>query len=307
MSRPADLDVPDDVLAWIRADLQLVPLASAQALYDRMESQSARSLPILYVPFDPRQRSHVVDRGHILDYAASVGRGRVLDFGPGDGWPSLLLARFVDEVVGVDGSARRVAVCEENARRLGVRNARFVQVPPGHPLPFPDASFDAVVAASSVEQTPDPRTTLAELRRVLRPGGVLRIAYESLGRYRGRREREVEAVAGGLLAYDRDVPGETVRHYFVEEPVARARLALTWTTQQPSGPTLVRWLREAAFSRVAPTQEGGRAAGMLFDALPPERRPQDLEETDRLLRPAVGAAVATAAPADSDPMLTAVR
>ena len=41
------------------------------------------------------------------------------------------------------------------------------------PLPFSSASFDAVVCLEVLEFTPDPRSTLAELQRVLRPGGLL--------------------------------------------------------------------------------------------------------------------------------------
>ncbi len=46
-----------------------------------------------------------------------------------------------------------------------------VPPPPGEPLPFEDASFDGVTAGSSIEQTPDAKATLAELCRVLKPGG----------------------------------------------------------------------------------------------------------------------------------------
>ena len=52
------------------------------------------------------------------------------------------------------------AVCTANACRLGIGNFRCVHVPAGQPLPFPDNTFDGVLAASVVEQTPDPRATL---------------------------------------------------------------------------------------------------------------------------------------------------
>jgi ubiquinone/menaquinone biosynthesis C-methylase UbiE len=297
---------PAQILAWIRARLDLVPTNSAGGLYDRMESQSGRCLPIPYEPFDPAKRAHFCDRGRILDYALAAGSGRVLDFGPGDGWPSLLIAPFVTAVTGVDASARRVAVCEENARRQGLANATFLHVPAGRPLPFPDRSFDAVVAASSVEQTPDPRAILAEFHRVLRPGGVLRIFYEALARYRGGREIEAEPCAGDLLVYDRDPDAERVTHYFVEGPLETARAALTFSTLHPSGPTLARWLREAGFAAVRPTEDGGRAAAALFDRIPPANRPRTLEGTDTLLRSIAAAALTTPRPLTGDPMLTAV-
>ena len=60
---------------------------------------------------------------------------------------------FAAEVVGVEGSKRRVSVCAENAKRLGAVNVQCVFVTPGTSLPFDDESFDGVMAASSVEQT----------------------------------------------------------------------------------------------------------------------------------------------------------
>jgi SAM-dependent methyltransferase len=43
----------------------------------------------------------------------------------------------------------------------------------GERLPFADASFDAVLARHVLEHLPEPADTIAELRRVLRPGGTL--------------------------------------------------------------------------------------------------------------------------------------
>ncbi|MEW6046104.1 MAG: class I SAM-dependent methyltransferase [Bacillota bacterium] len=205
------------LLERIFAELNPKPVTSDELLYEHMPSQSFESLPILYVPFNPDDRSHWADRGAILDFAAVVGGGRILDFGPGDGWPSLLVAPFVRSVTGVDASRRRVNVCQANARRLGIVNAQFVHVVAGAALPFPDASFDGATAASSIEQSPDPRAALRELYRVLRPGARLRISYESLDRYRGGRERELYVWAPSeetthMVLYDRQIERETVVH-----------------------------------------------------------------------------------------------
>jgi SAM-dependent methyltransferase len=327
-------------IEWIEANAKLRPTTSAEALYDQMESQSAWQLPVIYLPFDAGQRGHFVDRGQIIDYAALCGPGRVLDFGPGDGWPSLLMAPMVEEVIGVDGSRRRVEVCTRNADRLGIRNATFVDVPPGRPLPFEDASFDGVTAASSVEQTPDAKATLRELCRVLKPGGRLRMHYESLSYYAGGHEREMkigdDRRTADIVIFDRhieeeyathyqlilDVPADAVRAAVTERPNAIHTVladlkphitdAVTWTTKHPSCRTLLKWLPEVGFSSAQATYDGGWFAKQLFDRLPEAKRPRDMSAVDEMLRPFVEIVVTmerppTAAPGEWEPWVTAVK
>lgn len=50
-------------------------------------------------------------------------------------------------------------------------------------LPFPDASFDTVVSTFALCAIPDDRRALAEMQRVLRPGGLLLLADHIAGRY----------------------------------------------------------------------------------------------------------------------------
>jgi SAM-dependent methyltransferase len=334
--------VAEGVLDWIRETLTLRPCTSEELLYDHMASQSGRCLPIIYQPFDVENRAHWQDRGSLFDFVHATGGGKVLDFGPGDGWPSLILAPYVDEVVGVDGSRRRVATCRENAARLGIENARFEYGAPGAPLPYAEDSFDSVTAASSVEQTPDPFATLSEFYRVLRPGGRLRIGYEALSRYAGRSEREawlLELAGGGcrLMIYDRDIEGERVVHYGVDTALSSAEAAallvpeggkvsfaaldvealervrphvvdaVTCTLRHASGRTLARWLKEIGFAEVHPSYSGGWYAWRLYEVLGAGRRPQDLDALDAYLGPLVEAFVGFAAPIETDPMITAVK
>jgi SAM-dependent methyltransferase len=70
-------------------------------------------------------------------------------------------------------------------------------------LPFPDAAFDTVVASLVECTVPDLAQTLAEARRVLRPGGTLRFYQHvraddpRLARWQDRLERPWGWVAGG--------------------------------------------------------------------------------------------------------------
>jgi SAM-dependent methyltransferase len=327
-----------DVFEWIRRELRPRPSNSEELVYDHMESQSERSLPLIYQPFDVMKKSHWRDRGAAYDYLYSTegAHKRLLDFGPGDGWPSLIVAPFAAQVIGVEGSHRRVEVCTQNAARLGITNADFVYVAPGTRLPFEDGTFDGVMAASSVEQTPDPRATLAELFRVLRPAGRLRIAYESLNRYRDGRQRDfwlysIDSCRCGLILEDRDIEGERAIRYGLTYAMACEELkaaaldksgdldlenisvsllegtrgslidARLCATIHPSSRTLGAWLGDIGFSEIMPTHSGIHAAGQLFDNWPPEEWPKDMESLDRLLMPIVD----TPAPVELDPMITA--
>ncbi|MGQ0839914.1 methyltransferase domain-containing protein [Actinokineospora sp.] len=112
---------------------------------------------------------------HILDtlHGVSLDLGdRVLDFGCGVGRLSFALAEHAREVTGVDIAASMV----EHAARLNhapdrIRFAHY----DGTRLPFPDASFDAVVSLIVLQHAP-PAVQLAclvEVQRVVRPGGTL--------------------------------------------------------------------------------------------------------------------------------------
>jgi SAM-dependent methyltransferase len=335
-----------DIFNWIELELLPQPGTSGDLIYNDVASQSGHSLPIIYQPFAPERRGHWRDRGAALDFllaTRSLG-GRVLDFGPGDGWPSLIIAPRVAEVIGVEGSRRRVEVCRSNARRLGIDNAAFHYVEPGTPLPFADDGFDAVVAASSIEQTPDPRATMAELFRVLRPGGRLRIRYEALNRYRGERERGLWVFSltnhqTRVILYNRHLAEETVEQIALTFVLDREALSKaltgeerrlrfddvtppgllrlkeagailetrTLTTHHPSGTTWSRWMAEIGFSDICPTHDGIRIAGELFDRLPEASRPTTLESIDAYLQPILAVAVDLAAPLDLDPAITAVK
>jgi SAM-dependent methyltransferase len=99
-------------------------------------------------------------------FQAAIGRGRrVLDLGCRSG---AFTRNFLDgnEVVGLDVDRAALA----KAAELGIET---VVGDVEDPLPFPDESFDAVVAGELLEHLQFPDALVAEARRVLRPGGVL--------------------------------------------------------------------------------------------------------------------------------------
>lgn len=118
----------------------------------------------------------------LLVEAARVGPGhRVLDLASGSGEPALTVARRVGpngSVVGTDVSDGMLDVAREFGRDAGVDNVTFVACD-AESLPFESASFDAVTSRMGVMFFIDLERSLAEVRRVLRPGG--RVAFAAWG------------------------------------------------------------------------------------------------------------------------------
>ena len=99
---------------------------------------------------------------HVAAYALAepfLGPGRVLDLGCGVGHSFRLLAPR--ETVGVDLDPESLAGQERETVVADMRD-----------LPFPDGSFGSAIGVQSIEHVSDPERVLAEVVRVLEPGGV---------------------------------------------------------------------------------------------------------------------------------------
>ncbi|MDA8236846.1 MAG: methyltransferase domain-containing protein [Chloroflexi bacterium] len=108
---------------------------------------------------DPRQVLGDIDGGRVLDVATGAGGfvGFLLDGLRGHG-----------EIIGIDANPARGAAFAE---AFGDRDdVRFVEMD-AHRLAFADGSFDTVCVSNSLHHFADPAPVLAEMLRVVRPGG----------------------------------------------------------------------------------------------------------------------------------------
>jgi len=102
---------------------------------------------------------------HVVERAAIAPGERVLDLACGTGNAALLAAAAGARVTGLDSAPRLVEVARER-----VPDAEFV-VGDALDLPFDDGAFDAVLSVFGVIFVPDPARAIAEIVRVLAPGG----------------------------------------------------------------------------------------------------------------------------------------
>jgi SAM-dependent methyltransferase len=107
-------------------------------------------------------------------------RTDLIDLGCGDGELTCDLAQHVRSVVGIDADEHAVAEARARAARTGVPNVSF-QTGDVYALSLEGGTADAVLAHSVLEALDRPLSALAEMRRILRPGGVVAVASVEYG------------------------------------------------------------------------------------------------------------------------------
>jgi len=160
---------------------------------------------------------------------------RILDIAAGTGTSSVALAKTGARVVAVDFSPGMVAEGRRKHPELEFIEANAEK------LPFVDNEFDAVTISFGLRNINDPRAALAEMYRVLKPGGRLVICEFS------KPPRAI--LRAGYSAYMKFVMPTIVR---VTSSNAEAYTYLNESIKAwPDQGELSRWIRGVGFTRVA--------------------------------------------------------
>ena len=146
-------------------------------------------LPFTGERFVPGARGEIwIEHWHRYHFARRWAAGRaVLDVACGEGYGSALLARDAASVAGVDIS--QDAIAHARSRYASVANLRF-ECAPCTRLPLEAASVDLAVSFETIEHITEQAEFLAELARVLKPGGLLVLSCPNRLEYRDRRNFE---------------------------------------------------------------------------------------------------------------------
>jgi demethylmenaquinone methyltransferase/2-methoxy-6-polyprenyl-1,4-benzoquinol methylase len=165
------------------------PPVLAERIFAPLGPTYARWGRILSLGQDPRWRRYLVSR---IDAPAGA---HVLDVATGTGLVASELLRQGYEVTGVDQSAGMLATARAwLGTQVELHEAR------AEDLPFPDASFDALTFTYLLRYVDDPAATLAELARVVKPGGTIAMLEFGLPRGPARLAWELYVRVGLPLA-----------------------------------------------------------------------------------------------------------
>ncbi len=146
------------------------PLAKTGSVL-RFDEEAARRLEAMYTTPDV-----VAQRRWTREALALRPAEKILDIGVGPGFLAAEMAREVGRsgwIAGIDISEHVLAMARERCSKPGDGATLDFQLADATKLPFPDASFDAVVSAQVYEFVADVDVALGEARRVLRRGGRL--------------------------------------------------------------------------------------------------------------------------------------
>lgn len=212
----------------VRADLNK-RAGEVAGMFDEVAGGYDRTNSVLSFGLDGLWRAATVRA------AAPLGGERVLDLAAGTGASSAALSRGGATVVAADFSPGMIEV-----GRRRHPDIEFVEADAAA-LPFDDAEFDVVTISFGLRNVEDPRAALAEMSRVLKPGGRVVVCEFSTPRlpiFRTAYDAYLRVVMPAVV---RLASSNSAAYGYLAESIR------DWPDQE----TLSRWLRGAGFSRVA--------------------------------------------------------
>jgi glycosyltransferase involved in cell wall biosynthesis/ubiquinone/menaquinone biosynthesis C-methylase UbiE len=155
-----------------------------------------------------RYRDYAPWMAGVMEFGRHAGKD-VLEIGGGMGTDLAQFARHGARVTDVDLSAGHLELARENLALRGLTGTFILH--DAETLPFDDSAFDVVYSNGVIHHTPNTRSVICEMRRVLRPGGraiVMVYAENSLHYWRnlvwtiGLKEGELESMSmGQIMSY----------------------------------------------------------------------------------------------------------
>jgi demethylmenaquinone methyltransferase / 2-methoxy-6-polyprenyl-1,4-benzoquinol methylase len=140
----------------------------AQQLFTPLPDRYDRLAELLSMGQNGRWRRAMIDR------VVGGSTQTVLDVASGTAGVALQLAtRTSADVVGVDLTMRMLSQGRKNIDAAGMRKRVQLVAARAEQLPFPDRTFDALTFTYLLRYVDDPKETLRELARVVRPGGTV--------------------------------------------------------------------------------------------------------------------------------------
>jgi len=137
-----------------------------------------------------RMRAERSAFARLVDRAIPL-EARIVEVGCGTGQMSLYLARGERVVIGADLTRAALSLGAAAARRFGLARVQFVETDLQRPG-LKKGAFDVVYSSGVVHHTADPRSSFAQLVRLVRPGGVVVLGvYNAWARLPNRARRAI--------------------------------------------------------------------------------------------------------------------